>query len=208
VIVVPGNHDVRWWQAPLGIGDHSSITRHYRRYISEELEPILRIPGMTMVGLNTAQGVTPKTLTWRMKDISIIGYLSPAQMEFARRTFADGPPDDVRVIVMHHNPVKGELSRRHGLANTKRILGAFAEMGVELVLCGHDHQEAIHYVEHTRLGTVISTAGTVSGRSRGGRPGSVNIIDVANGEIVVTTHVWSSVHCSFRSGPSRTFQRH
>ena len=76
---------------------------------------------------------------------------------------------DARVIVMHHNPVRGELSQRHGLKNTKRILGAFAELGVDLVLCGHDHQEAIHYVEHTRKGTVISTAGTVSNRSRGGR---------------------------------------
>ena len=42
------------------------------------------------------------------------------------------------------------------------MLGAFAEMGVDLVLCGHDHQEAVHYIEHTQKGTVISTAGTVS----------------------------------------------
>ena len=72
---------------------------------------------------------------------------------------------------MHHNPVKGELSQRHGLKNTQRILGAFAEMGVDLVLCGHDHQEAVHYIEHTKKGTVISTAGTVSQprRAAGGR---------------------------------------
>ena len=56
------------------------------------------------------------------------------------------------------------------------MLGAFAEMGVDLVLCGHDHQEAVHYIEHTKKGTVISTAGTVSNRSRGGRPSSVNSI--------------------------------
>ena len=62
---------------------------------------------------------------------------------------------------MHHNPVKGELSQRHGLKNTQRILGAFAEMGVDLVLCGHDHQEAVHYIEHTKRGTIISTAGTI-----------------------------------------------
>ena len=27
---------------------------------------------------------------------------------------------------MHHNPVKGELSQRHGLKNTRKVLGAFA----------------------------------------------------------------------------------
>jgi 3',5'-cyclic AMP phosphodiesterase CpdA len=207
VIVVPGNHDVRWWQAPLGIGDLRSITHHYRKYISEDLEPVLRLPGISFVGLNTAQGVTPRTLTWRMKDISIIGYLSPAQLERARREFDNSPVGDCRVIVMHHNPVKGELSGRHGLAHTTRILGAFAEMGVELVLCGHDHQEAIHYVEHTRRGTVISTAGTVSNRSRGGRPGSVNVIRIASATIDVSTHVWSSEHGGFRQGPSKSFPR-
>ena len=79
---------------------------------------------------------------------------------------------------MHHNPVKGELSQRHGLKNTQRILGAFAEMGVDLVLCGHDHQEAVHYIEHTKRGTIISTSGTISNRSRGGRPSSVNSIRI------------------------------
>jgi 3',5'-cyclic AMP phosphodiesterase CpdA len=207
VVVVPGNHDVRWWQAPMGIGDYASITHHYRKYVSQELEPVLRIPGVTIVGLNTAQGVTARTLTWRMKDISIIGYLSPAQLERARGQFAQSPEGDCRVVLMHHNPVKGELSGRHGLARTTRVLGAFAEMGVDLVLCGHDHQEAVHYVEHTRRGTVISTAGTVCSRSRGGRPGSVNSVIVSDGEIEVCTHVWSEEHHSFRQGPGRKFTR-
>ena len=56
------------------------------------------------------------------------------------------------------------------------MLGAFAKIGVDLVLCGHDHQEAVHFIEHTQKGTVISTAGTVSSRSRGGRPSSANVI--------------------------------
>jgi predicted phosphodiesterase len=108
---------------------------------------------------------------------------------------------------MHHNPVKGELSQRHGLKNTKKVLGAFAEMNVDLVLCGHDHQEAIHYVEHTRKGTVISTAGTVSNRSRGGRPSSLNVIALEAREIQLTTHVWSSEGRDFIPGPVKCFER-
>jgi 3',5'-cyclic AMP phosphodiesterase CpdA len=207
VIVVPGNHDVRWWHSPLGIGDVRGMTRHYRRFIAEEMEPVLRIDGVTIVGLNTAQGVTVRTLTTRLRDISIIGDLTPAQLERAHEEFRNSPEGDCRVILMHHNPVKGELSRRHGLAHTRQILGSFAEMGVELVMCGHDHQEAIHYIEHTRRGTAISTAGTVCNRSRGGRPGSVNIISVSDEEIEVSTHVWSAENAGFRKGPSRTFPR-
>jgi 3',5'-cyclic AMP phosphodiesterase CpdA len=111
------------------------------------------------------------------------------------------------VIVMHHNPMRGELSHRHGLAHTRRALGAFAELGVDLVLCGHDHQEAVHYVEHTKRGTVISTAGTVSNRSRGRRPSSINEIAIAPDAIVVRTLIWSAADSAFLGGPEARFAR-
>ena len=206
-IVVPGNHDVKWWRAPLGFGDRSRMYDNYRRYIDEDLEPVLRVRGATLVGLNTSQGVTRRTLTWNLRDISIIGDLSRAQLDRARRELDVAPADDARVIVMHHNPVKGELSGRHGLKHTRRILGQFADMGVDLVLCGHDHQEAIHHVEHTRKGTIISTAGTVSNRSRGGRPSSVNVIDITPSTIEVTTLIWTSRTSAFEPGPTRCFDR-
>ena len=108
---------------------------------------------------------------------------------------------------MHHNPVKGELSQRHGLKDTTRALGAFADMSVDLVLCGHDHQDAIHYIEHTKKGTVISTSGTISNRARGGRPGSVNSIRITSDAIDVSTLVWSADARSFVPGPSKCFAR-
>jgi 3',5'-cyclic AMP phosphodiesterase CpdA len=207
VIVVPGNHDVAWWKAPLGFGDPLAMLKNYRRFISEDLEPILRIAGATIVGLNTSQGVTRRTLTWNLRDLSIIGDLRRDQIERARAEFERSRAGDARIIVMHHNPVMGELSRRHGLKNTQRILGAFAEMGVDLVLCGHDHQEAVHYIEHTKKGTVISTSGTISNRARGGRPGSVNSIRITPETIEVWTLVWSADARSFVPGPSKCFER-
>jgi 3',5'-cyclic AMP phosphodiesterase CpdA len=206
-IVVPGNHDVAWWRAPLGVGDRDKPYENYRAYISEELEPVLDVPGARFVGVNTSHGVTRRTLTWNVRDISIIGDITRAQLERVRREFAGLPDPDARIVVMHHNPVKGELSQRHGLKNTKRILGAFAEMGVELILCGHDHQEAIHYVEHTRKGTVISTAGTVSNRSRGGRPSSMNEITISPSEIAIVTLVWDRGAANFTAGPAKCFAR-
>jgi 3',5'-cyclic AMP phosphodiesterase CpdA len=207
VIVVPGNHDVAWWKAPLGFGDPLKMLTNYRRYISEDLEPVLRIAGATIVGLNTSQGVTRRTLTWNLRDISIIGDLRRDQLEHARSEFERSRAGDARIIVMHHNPVMGELSRRHGLKRTQKILGAFAEMGVDLILCGHDHQEAVHYIEHTKKGTVISTSGTISNRARGGRPGSVNSIRITSDMIEVSTLVWSADERSFLPGPSKCFAR-
>lgn len=206
-ITVPGNHDVKWWRAPLGVGDRGSIYENYMRFISADLEPVLFMPGATFVGMNTSHGVTARTLTWNFRDISIIGDLREEQFDVADEGFRGGKVTDARVIVMHHNPVKGELSQRHGLKRTKKILGRFAAMGVDLVLCGHDHQESVHYIEHTKKGTVISTAGTVSSRSRGGRPSSVNVIAVSAKTIEVTTRIWSEQGRAFVAGPHKCFDR-
>jgi 3',5'-cyclic AMP phosphodiesterase CpdA len=207
VICVPGNHDVQWWKSPLGMGDDRELLRTYRRYINEDLEPVLHVPGAVLAGLNTSHGVTRRTLTWNLRDISIIGIVRRSQIERLRRVFAEAPPGEARVVVMHHNPVKGELSQRHGLKDTSRVLGAFADMAVDLVLCGHDHQDAVHYIEHTKKGTVISTAGTVSNRMRGGRPSSVNSILITSDKIEVSTLVWSVADNGFVAGPVKCFER-
>ena len=207
VIVVPGNHDVAWWRSPFHLRGEDLMYEPYRTYIADDLEPVLRARGATFVGLNTAQGVSVRTLTWNLRDISIIGNLRRRQIEWARQQFLESPEADARVIVMHHNPVRGELSRRHGLKNTRRVLGAFAHIGIDLVLCGHDHQEAIHYVEHTRKGTVISTAGTISHRSRGGRPSSANVITIRPSRIDVKTLIWSKGTRAFVDGPAQAFDR-
>ena len=206
-ITVPGNHDVMWWKSPLGLGDGDAMYRNYTQFISGDLEPVLRVPGATFVGLNTSQGVSFSTLTWNVRDISIIGHLREEQFDIAEEEFEGGPKENARVIVMHHNPVKGELSQRHGLKATKKILGRFAQMGVDLILCGHDHQESVHFIEHTKKGTVISTAGTVSSRSRGGRPSSVNVINIGQETIDVTTRIWSDESRTFVPGPHRCFDR-
>ncbi len=207
VITVPGNHDVAWWLSPFGVGDDRTLLRKYRRFIADDIEPVLRVPGATFVGVNTSHGLIRQTLTWNLRDLAVMGYVREEQLARAATEFAGSPPGDARVIVMHHNPVKGELSQRHGLRNTSRVLGSFAEMDVDLVLCGHDHQEAVHYIEHTKKGTIISTAGTISNRARGGRPSSVNIIKLSKESIDVHTHIWSAEARSFTPGPQRCFDR-
>jgi hypothetical protein len=87
------------------------------------------------------------------------------------------------------------------------VLTAFAELGVDLVCCGHDHQEAVHYIEHTKKGTIISTAGTVSNRARGGRPSSVNSIHITDGTVGVHTHIWSAETRAFVLGLEQRFDR-
>jgi predicted MPP superfamily phosphohydrolase len=69
VICIPGNHDVQWWKAPFGLGDESAMFATYRRFIDEDIEPIVHVAGATFAGLNTSHGVTGGSLTWRMREI-------------------------------------------------------------------------------------------------------------------------------------------
>jgi len=207
IICVPGNHDVAWWYAPLGFGDCNRVYENYRAYIAPDLEPTLEVPGVFFTGVNTSHGIMPRTLTWNMRDLSIIGDLTPAQFADLRERLSRAPAGAAKVVVMHHNPVAGALSQRHGLKHTRQMLTIFGDLGVDLVLCGHDHQEAVHYVDHTRKGVIVSTAGTVSDRSRGGRPSSYNVVTVTPASITVVTHIWSSDARDFVPGPRQCFDR-
>src|SRR5918992_4748205 len=84
VIVVPGNHDVAWWRAPLGMGDEEKILEKYKAFISPDAEPVLQVPGATIVGVNTAHGVARWTLTWNLRQLSVIGTVRRAQLDRVR----------------------------------------------------------------------------------------------------------------------------
>ena len=206
-LAVPGNHDVRWWLAPMRLRRAERIYAPWRRYLERDIEPTRSIRGVTMVGINTAQGVTPRTLTWNMRDLSVIGDLHESQLVRVKGIFEAAPRGDLRVLVMHHNPVRGELSRRHGLKRAPAMMRAIAATGAEVVCCGHDHQEAIHFVENDQLGTVVSTAGTLSDRSRGDRPSAVNVIEVSAAEIAVETLAWQHASIGFGSTQRKCFPR-
>lgn len=197
-ITVPGNHDVAWWFAPLGVGAPDRLYRNYRRWIATTIEPVLHVPGVTLVGLNTAHGVSWDTLTGNPRDVSIVGSLRDSQIAWAGTQF---PAGDARVIVMHHNPTFGALSQRYGITRPHRALQALSEINVNLVLCGHDHQEAI--VAEGRM--LISVAGTVSSRSRGHRPQSVNVCTITRQTVEVQTLVWNGQE--FEPGPPTCVSR-
>jgi 3',5'-cyclic AMP phosphodiesterase CpdA len=204
-IAVPGNHDVAWWRAPLHLGVPSLIHAKWRRYLGRDMEPVLRLPGVTIVGVNTAHGISRRTLTKRPRDLSVIGDLKDAQIDRVARMFSACDEGERKVVVMHHNPVAGELSKRYGLSHSGYVLDRFAELGVHLVLCGHDHQEAIHFVERERHGIVVATAGTISTRSRGGRPTAINAIRLDDRGVAVRTLVWDAARSDFVAGAERRF---
>jgi predicted phosphodiesterase len=80
-------------------------------------------------------------------------------------------------------------------------------LGVELVLCGHDHQEAVHAVEESSPGLVISTAGTISNRIRAGRPSSFNLVEIDESALRISTYAWRNPE-GFVPSREHSFPRH
>ena len=215
-IVVPGNHDIRWLGAVarnLGLAGlfrrkaHEFKYSRYRRHICEELNPFLEVPGAVIAGLNTAHGISRGSLTRRLRDLGVIGHVRRQDVERVRRRFEQAPPGAARIVMIHHNPIKGQLSGRHGLSNTGWALETLAALGTELILCGHDHQEAILATERTSPGLVISAAGTISNRVRPGRSPSFNLVDIGEESLRIVTYTWNNTAKDFLPSTERLFPR-
>lgn len=199
LLIVPGNHDTAWWFGVLNIGIPPLIHAAYRHYISPDLEPTLHVPGITIVGLNSSPGIQLHTLTKRPRDLSVRGALRDSQLADAKARFAAAPADNLKVLVVHHNVVPGELSRRWGMTRHEHMLDSIADSGADLVLSGHDHQEKAVLVERAAGRFVASTAGTLSNRSRGARASAFMIIDANAATLTVTPWLYEHATDTFRA---------
>lgn len=201
-IEVPGNHDTAWWSAPFGWGDAGRLHERYRHYINPLLEPVVRVPGVSMVGLNSAAGMLPQAVTWYPRDWRVKGGLTAAQLEWAARELAASPAGDLRLMVLHHNVVRGRLSRRWGLKRPEATLDHIAAMSVDVVCTGHDHEEQTDVVQRTTGRFLVSGANTLSDRMRKQRPSALNVIEATATQ--VTVRAWGYHEGAFVPGAMST----
>jgi predicted phosphodiesterase len=138
-------------------------------------------------------------LTWYPRDWRVKGGLTVGQLRDGHARLAASPAGDLRVLVVHHNVVKGRLSRRWGLARPQATLDAIAAMPVDVVCSGHDHEERVEVVERATGRFVVSTANTLSSRMRGHRPSAVNVIEADATAVRVTA--WGFTSGAFHPGP-------
>jgi 3',5'-cyclic AMP phosphodiesterase CpdA len=174
VYVVPGNHDVQWWWRPFLPFGAAAKYAKFRSYFGPVLAPTLSFPEAVVAGVVTAHGMAWGSLTPRVRDIAVKGHL------------------------------RGELSRRMGLARWRQAQRRIAACGADIVLCGHDHQEQADLLERR---IVVSCAGTLSRGSRGGRPPVFNRIIVDEEAIHVEFYRWVADRRTFRRSDVHAFTR-
>jgi 3',5'-cyclic AMP phosphodiesterase CpdA len=181
VLGVPGNHDVPLYDV---LRRFLSPLARYRRFIDESLCPFVELPGVAVLGINTARSFT-------FKD----GRINKDQVAFIRETFSRTPSEAVRILVTHHPlfalEVGGELERAIG--RQELALDVVEQSGVDMVLAGHNHhassQDASDLV--TRAGGVLVVqAGTATSTRVREQEQSFNTIDLAHGSVTITVHGW------------------
>lgn len=183
-LVVPGNHDVplyRFWERifdPFGA---------YRRHFSPELEPVHTDAELFVLGINTA-------FNWTLKN----GRITRGQLRRAAAMLENAPPRTCRIVVAHHHLIPPpNFGSQRVVRNARRAIDLFTDVGVELVLSGHQHQTYIgsseEFYPRGRPPVVIVHAGTTtSDRGRAGEraKNSCNWIEIDSETLRVSHLRW------------------
>lgn len=184
VLGVPGNHDVPLYDVLRRF--LSPLTR-YKRFIDDTLCPFHELPGVAVLGINTARSLT-------FKD----GRINEEQMQFIRDNFARSDPKVMRVLVTHHPLFALPVGEGAGLAPAvgrhELALDAAADSGVDLLLAGHHHHSSVHSARDlaTRAGpALVIQAGTATSHRTREQNNSFNRIEIEGDEVKLTVLCWS-----------------
>ena len=197
-IIVPGNHDIslynvfRRFVLPLD---------RYKRYITDELEPVYVDDEIAVMGINTARSLT-------FKD----GRVNKEQVEAIRARLGGLDRHITRIVVTHHpfdlprNADDDDLVDRAPMA-----MAAFAECGVDLLLAGHLHvshadstAERYPFAEYEALVVQAGTATSTRGR---GEVNSFNVLRVEHARVEVDRYGWDVEAAQFLLAKTETFIR-
>jgi 3',5'-cyclic AMP phosphodiesterase CpdA len=183
VVVTPGNHDVPLYRVFERI---FQPYRNYRRWIADELDAVVRIPGATVVSLNS---------TAPLRAV-VNGRIDAQQLAYAARVFQDADPADTRILVAHHHFAPApDYEGDTAMPGAREVLDALNQMKVELILGGHLHRAYIGnsldvYPGKDRdHGIVIVQSGTTTsrrGRAREQARNSFNVVRVAADHLEIT----------------------
>ena len=197
-IVVPGNHDIslynvfRRFVQPLD---------RYKRYITDDLDPVYMDDEIAVLGVNTARSLT-------FKD----GRVNKEQVAKIRDTLSTLDPKITRVVVTHHpfdlppGSEESDLVDRASMA-----MDAFAESGVDLLMAGHLHTShagntSARY-KISEYAALVVQAGTATSTRGRGEVNSFNVIRIERERIEVDRYGWDTVHAQFQLLHTEKFLR-
>ena len=91
-----------------------------------------------------------------------------------------------------------------GLANWRSAYRRLLASGADVVLCGHDHHEGAGQIDGA---LTVSTSGTHSFRTRGGRPSVFNLVKVDARAVHIRHYRWEAGARRFLASDVYSFAR-
>jgi 3',5'-cyclic AMP phosphodiesterase CpdA len=169
VMVIPGNHDA--YVAARGLNpfrglypymgsDPQRRTEDIRPDLSH-IFPTLRIRGqVALIGLSTARPSLPFLAVGRLGNQQLMG-LNQLLEETGRKGL-------FRVVLIHHPPCEGMMSRRKRLLDLDSFGKVLARQGAELVLHGHAHRSSYRWLKSSTgsIPVIGVPSSTTLGRTR------------------------------------------
>ena len=204
-LLVPGNHDVLWWRSPFGLLGRRRLYAKYRTYFGEELTPVLRLPGVVVAGALSAHGLAAGSLTWNQRDLTVKGHLPKSETDRLAALFAA----ERRRHRQGGRAAPQRAARGHLPADGPRALG-------ERPAAPRRHRRRRGALRArppgrrgpaSASGTVVSTAGTLTDRSRGQRPSVFNVVRIDQDAVHVAHWRWDKAAGEFRPADSHAFAR-
>lgn len=203
-LVIPGNHDVPLYRIFERIFRPHKL---YQEIISTELNPVLKIDGAVIAGLDS---------TAPHSAISN-GRIFKWQLDACEEAFRDAPSGSARIVVAHHHfaPAPDYL-RDSIMPKAKRAIERFADLKVDMILGGHLHRAYIgnsldfYPGLHRDRGIIIAQCGTTTsrrGRGREREKNSLNRIEIGKSTITITHFVYFHECDSFEAVSRHTFRR-
>lgn len=203
-LVIPGNHDVPLYRFLERMTDPHGL---YREIISQDLNPVLRIQGAVIAGLDS---------TAPHSAISN-GRIFTSQLDNCAAVFQNAPADAIRIVVAHHHfaPAPDYLHDSI-MPKAKRAMERFADLNVEMILGGHLHRAYVgnsldfYPGGHRDRGIIIVQSGTTTsrrGRGREAEKNSLNRIEVRKNTITITHYMYFHETDSFEALSNHTFRR-
>ena len=184
LLVVPGNHDI----PALPPWRFTATFDEFLR-VWPAAEPVYRSERLVVCGLNSVR-------PWKQQG----GALRRAQLEHARRTFADAAPAALRMVAVHHHLLGAPWrTAKRTIANRGTVLGALVDAGAELIVSGHVHQASVGERREFEVmtgkvhGTTVAIApglGQPRPRRRGEARG-LHLFEADDRSLRVLTYAWA-----------------
>lgn len=197
-IVVPGNHDIslynvfRRFLKPLS---------RYKRFITDDLDPVYVDDEIAVVGVNTARSLTTK-----------YGRVSHEQVANIRERLAGLGPEITRIVVTHHPfDLPEHFEKRDLVVRAPMAMEVFAETGVDILMAGHMHAShagstAARY-QISEYAALVIQAGTATSTRGRGEVNSFNVVRVAPLRVEIDRYGWDVVGGQFALVSTEKFVR-